>query len=53
MVRAVRLSIEAVDRRIETVVGTLGASPISVFFMVRLLLSLPGNGIAEKLHRSG
>lgn len=42
MVRAMRLSIEAIDRRLEQAAQTLGASPSRIFFTISVPLALPG-----------
>jgi molybdate transport system permease protein len=42
IVRAIRLSIEAVDRRLEGAARTLGATPASTFFSITLPLCFPG-----------
>jgi molybdate transport system permease protein len=42
MVRAIRLSLEAVDRRLEAAARTLGARPFDIFMTITLPLMTPG-----------
>lgn len=42
VVRAIRLSLESIDVKLEQAAQTLGASPLRVFFTITLPLSLPG-----------
>lgn len=42
MVRAIRLSLEGIDRGLETAALTLGSSSVRVFFTITIPLAIPG-----------
>jgi len=42
LVRPIRLSIEAIDRRLEQAAGTLGAAPWRVFATITFVSNIPG-----------
>jgi molybdate transport system permease protein len=42
LVRSIRLSLDAVDRRLEAAAGTLGANALWIFLTITLPLILPG-----------
>jgi molybdate transport system permease protein len=42
MLRAIRLSFDAIERRLESAAGTLGANSAWTFLLVTLPLTLPG-----------
>ena len=49
MVRAIRLSFEAIDRRLEKAAGTLGANLVMTFLLITLPLALPGIAVGAIL----
>jgi molybdate transport system permease protein len=49
MVRAMRLSFEAIDRRLEKAAGTLGANLVTTFALITLPLALPGIAVGAIL----
>ncbi|WP_286729054.1 molybdate ABC transporter permease subunit [Acinetobacter sp. UBA1297] len=42
MVQPIRLSFQSMNRQLEHVAGTLGATPVQVFYSISLPLALPG-----------
>jgi len=54
MVRAIRLSLENIDQKLEQAARTLGATPVSIFMTITLPLILPGllSGVVLAFARS-